>query len=255
MMKHFYYAADWGFGKYAFIDNVLVSAGSMYAKKLSLNRGMIPESTKRLFLDSGGYSFFTRWGKYPFSIEEYVIFAQSIQDEYPLTEVAIMDFPCEPNTNRSILKSNKERIDNTVQNALSCIDYDPNLPWVPVIQGYTLNEYLYCLDLYKDAKMYHDDFHLWAIGTLCARKKLDGIRSMVVNITDKINAPVHTFGMNYRFLKDPQIFFSIYSSDSGAWSYNGRAHEKLGDLIKYDKKIMNLIESFTGQKKLECYNL
>ena len=253
-MKHFYYAADWGFGKFAFVENVLISAGSMFnKKKLRLNRGMIPDSTKRLFLDSGGYSFFTRWGEYPFSVEEYTTFANMVQDDYPLTEVAILDYPCEPNTNRSLLQSNKERIDKTIQNTLECIDYDPNLPWVPVIQGYTLQEYLYCLEEYEKHNLPYDDFDLWAIGSLCARKKVGGLRTIITNISQRVNMPIHTFGMTITFLRDPQIFFAIHSSDSGAWSYNGRHYEKLGHLVAYDDKITRLFESFEDQSKLEVF--
>jgi len=250
-MKHFYYAADWGFGKYAFVPNVLVSVGTMYRKKFNLNRTMIPNSTERLFLDSGGYSFFIKWGKYPFSVEEYVSFANQIQDEYPLTEVAIMDYACEPDINRTNLKTNKERIDSTIQNALSCIDYEPNLPWVPIVQGYTLQEYRYCLDQYKEVGLYDDDFHLWAIGSLCARKKVGGIRKIVVDLSREINYPIHTFGMTITALKDPQIFFNIHSSDSGAWSFNAKSHQKLRDLTRYHKKITSLIDGFQYQEVLQ----
>jgi hypothetical protein len=250
-MKHFYYAADWGFGAYAFVPNVLVSIGTMFKKKFTINRSMIPNSVKRLFLDSGGYSFFTKWGKYPFSVEEYVSFVNTIVNEFPVTEVAIMDYPCEPDVNRQNLKTNKERIDMTIQNALECIDYDPTLPWVPVVQGYTLQEYLYCIQEYKNAGLYDDDFHLWAIGSLCARKKIGGIRHIITNLSKVIKWPIHTFGMTITALRDAQIFFAIHSSDSGAWSFNARGYEKLGDLTRYNAKIEQLFDGFKYQTKFQ----
>lgn len=252
-LKRFYYAADWGFGKYADVENVLVSVASMYDKKngLRINKSMIPATVKRLFVDSGGFSFASKWGEYPFTVEEFVSFVGLLSDEFPVTEVAIMDYPCEPSVNRSILKNNATRIRATVSNALDCMDADCSLPWLPVVQGYELNEYLWCLELYRNNLISVDNFSYWAIGSLCARKKTGGLRRIITKLKEEINQAIHVFGMTITALRDPQIFFSVESSDSGAWSFMANNEQKAIDLKEYKRKIERLMLGFEGQCKLD----
>jgi len=223
MMKEFYLVADWGAHNYLTVPNIMLSAGSIAqtdGKKWNMSRVRLPEGyPDKLILDSGGYSFFSRWGDYPFSISSYVDLANILKDMYPLERVATLDYPCEPKINRiNDLQTNEERIRATVNMAGGCIDEDKTLPWLPVIQGYTINEYLYCLDLYADIGITSD---YWAIGSICSRKgNLLELRNLIVTIRDQFdNEKLHAFGLGIPFLKDPQIFQAIYSSDSSAWNW------------------------------------
>lgn len=247
-MKRFYYAADWGFARYADVENVLISAGTMYNKgKLSINRGMIPDTVKRLFVDSGGYSMFRKWGNFPFTTDEYIDFVDLLMDDYPVTEVATMDLPCEPSVNRHTFRTNIDRIKRTIEYADELLE-NPNIPWVPVVQGYTLNEYKACVNL-LNGNAGAMSAKTWAIGTLCARKKTGGIRNIVVNLRKEIDPSIelHSFGLAINALRDPQVFFSIDSSDSGTWSFNGRAHEKPAHLRLFKKRMKSLMDGFMGQ--------
>ena len=263
-MKDFYLVADWGAHNYLTVPNIMLSAGSIATtngKKWNMTRTRLPEGfPDQLILDSGGYSFFSRWGDYPFSIEDYVSLAHLLQDQYPLYRVATLDYPCEPDINRSHLMTNEDRITKTVYNAVSCYDADKTLPWLPVIQGYTLDEYLHCVDLYNEAGIISD---YWAVGSLCSRKgELRSIKYLLTNLKELAlsNVKVHAFGLNIPYIKDPQIFDLLYSSDSAAWTFNyewgiskglDNREVKHKAVLDYWAQIEVIFESFKDQTKLQ----
>lgn len=251
-MKRFYYAAEWGFRRYGFVDNVLVSVAAMYTNgKLSINRAMIPEQTKRLFVDSGGFSLFRKWGRYPFNPDEYVSFIGTLTDNYPVTEVAIMDLPCEPDEDRHSERINLSRIMQTIHNAEILFDLDKNIPWVPVLQGHTLEEYQACIAMYEKIAR-AQEAHLWAVGSLVAKRYTGGIRRTLVYLSKIVKKPLHAFGLSLSSLSDPQIFFSIESADTGTWSYNASsAKEKASDLRKFKQRLDQIMDGFRGQTTLK----
>jgi len=251
-MKHFYYVADWGSQRYLHVDNIMSSAYASYDPK----RGLMPTKMKywdgieRLFIDSGGFSAFTRFAEYPYTVEEYITFIhQQIDRGLPVERVAIMDYPCEVSANRERYRTNTDRIDATIRNARRCIDGDRSMPWVPVIQGYTLDEYKDCWDKYQDIGITSD---LWALGSVCARKKTGGIRRIITAVKEYTDANLHTFGMTLNALRNPQVFFSVYSSDSRAWSFRNY-HKKAEQLEEYRAKIGGLFKGFERQGKLGGY--
>lgn len=256
-MKHFFIVADWGAYNYLTVPNIMMSAGSIAdtkGTKWNLARTRLPEGfPDRLILDSGGYSFFSRWGDYPFSIEDYVGLAHLLQDKYPLYRVATLDYPCEPDIDRSHLMTNEDRIKKTVSNAVECMHTDQNLPWLPVIQGYTTNEFLSCIDLYEEVGITSD---YWAIGSICSRKgnPLE-LRKIITSIKEQHpNGKLHAFGLGIPFLRDPQIFQAIYSSDSAAWNWgisglNTRERKK-DAAMNYMFKIEDMIQGAKDQTDL-----
>jgi len=248
-MKRFYYVADWGNEHYLHTDNVMGSAAATWHNGFSPTRLKFSNAIKRLFVDSGGYSMFTKFSQYPYTIEEYINLVNSWRDLYPVSEVAIMDYPCEPHLNREVFETNIERIDQTVTNALDCIDYDSSIPWVPVIQGYTMSEYRYCWERYQEFDL---RARLWAIGSICTRKKTGGIRAIVTRIKRLVKQPLHAFGITLPSIEHPEIFFSLESSDSAAWNYYQPSREAKAKSFKaYRKRIERLFTTFEGQATLE----
>lgn len=255
-MKEFFLVADWGAYNYLYVPNIMLSAGSIANAKgteWQLSRTRLHPLVKKVIVDSGGYAFFSRWGDYPFSLNEYLDLVYYIKDKYPLFRVATLDYPCEPSINRRQLMFNDERIKKTVSNAVKCIEADCNLPWLPVIQGYARDEYLSCIDLYRDAGITCD---YWAIGSICSRKgnPLE-LRNIITSIKDQHqNNKLHAFGLGIPFLQDPQIFHAIYSSDSSAWNW-GISGPNTRDLKKeaalnYMAQIEDMIEGAQDQTRL-----
>lgn len=130
------------------------------------------------FLDCGGFTLLNRYGEYPFSVVNYANLIVALRpDKY-----ATMDYPCEPEISRSLdLMTNTERIAATVANALALAEWERQLPgqMVPVIQGYTLDEYQYCIDLYRRAGLIRD---YMAVGSMCRRISTPELNDLIPGI-------------------------------------------------------------------------
>jgi hypothetical protein len=124
---------------------------------------------RRLFglrwLDCGGFTMLNQYGNYPFSVVNYANLIARLRPDY----YASMDYPCEPEISRFLgLMTNLERIKATVANAVELAEWENQLPgqMVPVIQGYTLREYLLCLRHHQEAGTIRD---YMAVGSMCRR--------------------------------------------------------------------------------------
>ena len=83
---------------------------------------------------------------------------------------ATMDYSLEPSITRLAgLMTNESRIQATVEAALELAEWETQLPGklVPVIQGYSLSEYLHCLELYREAGLIRP---YMAVGSMCRRR-------------------------------------------------------------------------------------
>jgi hypothetical protein len=237
-----------------YVENICCSAASMWTGKKF--KRWTPPNHKLMFIDSGGFSFFYKSGDYPFSTEQYVELAETYKPDY----LAVRDYPCEPDTARVAgLKTNKERIDATIRNTLECLKFK-HLPWVAVVQGYKLSEYQYSCDQMKE---YNIETPLIAIGSLCVRKKVADARR-IIRVVQK-NFPLarlHGFGIDFRFLHDPYIVTTLWSSDTQAWQFNNFGHgpaeyhlptcerEKLLNFRDYQVQVDELLDRFEKNSKV-----
>ena len=173
-------------------------------------------------LDSGGFSLINKEGEYPYSFDEYIEFANKWKFDY----VATMDYPCDARVHVSKIQlTHKERILRTVENTAYLIDKIPNL--LPVIQGYTIDEYAECIDLMRDAGVLKD---YCAIGSLCLRRSVKDIVNTVNAIHRLIpNVKFHCFGLKLTSVFRMGTY--LRSFDSAVWSL---PWHKYGKLLKFE---------------------
>jgi len=122
-----------------------------------------------------------------------------------------------------------------------------------VIQGFELEEYNQCLDLFEEEGI---EWDYYAIGSVCARKGNPyKIRHLITKVKERIGSiKLHSFGLSLVYLRDPQIFSSIHSSDSAAWHYRAISRDQKPKMIDdYIKKLEHIGLSFEGQTRLEEY--
>lgn len=129
------------------------------------------------FLDSGGYLMLLKYGHYPFSVVNYANLVARLGPHY----YATMDFACEPDLidqAKTSLKTIKERMSATVQNAVALAEWENQLPGqlVPVIQGYSIDDYLECLGMHSDAGTIRD---YMAVGSMCRRTDSAEIQNII----------------------------------------------------------------------------
>lgn len=166
-----------------------------------------------------------RYGDYPFSTEQYMNLVCILRPHY----YATLDYPCEPEISRRLgMMTNKERIKATVRNARLALDAHPMLGncsrCVPVIQGYTLDEYKRCIELHADAGTLED---YMAVGSMCRRISNKELHELIPGIAEYARqgnvTRLHFFGLKLSpNLSDLKEF--IYSRDSAVAldSYDSR---------------------------------
>ena len=222
-------------------DYKFISAGVSY---VTFNRLYYPSRPicKELFLDSGAFSVMNKLGKYPYTPKQYIAFAKKLKADY----VAIMDYPCEPNS--KIKLTTKEKIQLTVDNAIKLMDL-ADLNWVMVLQGWKIDDYLYCLDLAKEHGLLTD---LTAIGSVCVRKNMSEVRKIITTIRKELpkKIKIHCFGLNIKFIKNMEIFHNIYSFDSHAWGAYKTYTQRIKALKDWLNKVNSIINSMRYNKSL-----
>jgi len=231
---------------------VFLSAGVVWS--YSHNKKLVPfkfsEQTKEIFLDSGGFSFFTKYSEYPFSVKEYVEWIHEMQkiNNGKVKYVATMDYPCEPSINRKAFSSNKERIEKTVENAIKCFKNEIPAKWIPVLQGYNLDEYVFCLNLYKKHGILTDYI---AVGSMCKRSNISEIVKIVHEIKKNYKGKIHLFGLAIKALQNKALFDMIYSCDTIGYTFASKTVEETFEKMrKLVEKINKLVILNSRQRTL-----
>lgn len=192
--------------------NVMFSAAGFWDRS-TWRRGKFFKISGLTFLDSGGFSLLNQYGRYPFSIVNFANLVAQMKPHF----YATMDYPCEPEISRSLgLMTNKERIEKTVENAMALTEYEDQLSgqMIPVIQGYTLDEYISCLELYAKAKTIRD---YMAVGSMCRRINTAELNELIPGIYYAARRfgvkRLHYFGLKLSLDLLPLARY-IYSRDS-----------------------------------------
>jgi hypothetical protein len=215
-MTIFYTGLNLRYQDYPFLPNginVMLSAVGFFKNDIR-RRDRYPRATGLRWLDSGGFTALNKWGDYPFSIPQYLNLAAHLRPDY----YATLDYPCEPNISRTLHKmTNAERIAATVENTRVQLDMEPMVGHgvaVPVIQGFTLDEYRDCIDQHERAGNIRP---YMAVGSMCRRISAAELHRLIPGIAERAAQAgatrLHYFGLKLSpDLADLREF--IYSQDS-----------------------------------------
>jgi hypothetical protein len=109
----------------------------------------------------------------------------------------------------------------TVRNFVQLRDLAPEVPWTPVVQGYTCAEYLRCVDLYERAGVDLTTAPLVGLGSVCRRQATSEAHGIILALHDRGVRRLHGFGVKTLGLL--RYGHLLTSADSLAWSYDARA--------------------------------
>jgi hypothetical protein len=195
---------------------LFISAVRLRRLKRKLPRARVPWA-----LDSGGFSVLSKHGGYPQSAEEYVAEVRRWSEEIGLMDwAAIQDWMCEPVMLARTGLTVAEHQRRTVQSYLDLRRIAPDLPWVPVLQGFTREEYLHCASLYAAAGVDLADGRLVGIGSVCRRESTREAESIIRELAGR-GIQLHGFGFKLAGLERCRDVLA--SADSLAWSDGARA--------------------------------
>ena len=105
----------------------------------------------------------------------------------------------------------------TIESYLTLVHLAPDVPWMPELQGWALDDYHRHFDLYVEAGVDLAALPVVGVGSICRREGTLEARQIVASVAAR-GVSVHGFGV-----KSPQTLGPDFvSADSFAWSYGAR---------------------------------
>lgn len=203
------------------------------------SRKTLPTALGVWSLDSGGFTELQQYGSWDNGPTpgEYVDRVRRYQSEIGgLQWAAPQDWMCEPlvikggtlngrrfaGTGLSVLEHQKR----TVENLLELRRLAPELPFIPVLQGFTRDEYLRCIRIYGEAGINLGSEATVGLGSVCRRQGTQEIEDVISTVVDAVpGIRLHGFGVKTRGLA--RYSGLLESADSMAWSYSARNEPRM----------------------------
>jgi queuine/archaeosine tRNA-ribosyltransferase len=170
-----------------------------------------------LFIDSGGYTLLKSGKGHP-PKEKYQTYLQRWQPDL----FALRDYPCEPDLLDDLGETVESHQEKTAHDHAEMLDMigELNGKAVSVLQGWTVDDYLRCIELFDD---YGIPMNFVGVGSVCRRNSEREIRSVLTAIRRQLpDAHLHAFGVKTSVLRYRGVADLIDSADSLAYSYATR---------------------------------
>ncbi|WP_448333548.1 deazapurine DNA modification protein DpdA family protein [Streptomyces sp. DSM 41534] len=207
----------------------------------------IPAALHDLSMDSGGFTELKQHGGWRTTAADYAAEVRRYRNDLGPDRVkwiAPQDWMCEPwviyggTHNRQHFHGTREarglapndpeqdlttavRLHQqyTVDNYLELRRIAPDLPIIPVLQGWTIDDYLHCADMYEAAGVDLKTAPVVGLGSVCRRQATDEI-ARIVSTFEERGLRLHGFGVKTEGLAD--YGDQLTSADSMAWSFHYR---------------------------------
>lgn len=181
-------------------------------------RRTFPRARYPWAMDSGGFTQLERHGRWTISPADYVAGCRRIIDGVGMPAfVAPQDWMVEPHMLERTGLTISEHQRRTVDNFLTLRDLAPEIPYIPVLQGWALEEYLECWQLYSDAGVDLVTYPTVGLGSVCRRQDTSSAEAIVLALR-----PLRLHGFGIKRTGIASYGYLLASSDSMAWSYSGR---------------------------------
>jgi hypothetical protein len=132
---------------------------------------------------------------------------------------SIQDWMCEPVILAKTGLTVEEHQARTTANYFHLMDVAPDVPWIPVIQGFEYREYVAHIRAYRAAGVDLRDIPVVGLGSICRRQGTDLAAWMIRRFHDH-GIKIHGFGFKMQGLR--RCADVLASADSMAWSFRAR---------------------------------
>lgn len=220
--------------------------------RLARRKSAYPRSLYDFAIDSGGFTELKKFGGWRSTATEYAVEIRRYRDELGadrLLWVAPQDCMCEPwvifGKNQHLDPQHDDYFHGTrelrglapdapeqdltaavrihqrltVDNFLELTRIAPDLPFIPVLQGWTLQDYFHCKRMYEDAGIDLNAYPVVGLGSVCRREDTEQIADLVDALA-ATGLRLHGFGVKTDGLG--LYGDQLVSVDSRAWSYGFR---------------------------------
>jgi hypothetical protein len=189
----------------------------------------LPRAACDWALDSGAFTELSKFGGWLTSAKTYAESVRRYRDEVGrLVFASPQDWMCEPHILKLTGLSVEEHQARTIDNYCELRGIAPDLPWVPVLQGWTTGDYQRHVDAYYDRGVELHELARVGVGSICRRSSVHSICN-VLSWLKAEGLKLHAFGLKANALELARDH--IVSADSMAWSFSARkeAADPLGD--------------------------
>lgn len=173
-----------------------------------------------LAIDSSGFTELSMFGRWQTDARTYAAEVRRARGEIGrIVWAAQQDWMCEPQMLKKTGKTVMEHQRLTVANYLELRSIAPECPWVPVVQGYSLNDYQRHADEWQRAGVELDKLPTVGVGSVCRRQNSNE-GAAIVTAMQALGLKVHAFGFKVEGVR--RCATKLTSSDSLAWSRGAR---------------------------------
>lgn len=185
----------------------------------------LPKARHGWVLDSGGFSELSLYGEWKTPAMQYSTEVRKWAKEIgKMRWAAIQDWMCEPFMLEKTGFSLAFHQWSTVRSYLLLRQLAPDLPWLPVLQGWEKKDYLSHVAQYKAEGIDLRDLPSVGLGSICRRQATAEAEEIVKELSC-YGIKLHGFGFKIEGLRNVSQF--LESSDSMAWSRGARYEEPL----------------------------
>lgn len=195
---------------------LMLSRSRLDERKRALPRAAVP-----WFLDSAAFTELERHGGWTIEARTWAASAQRFADEAgSLVAVSTLDWLCTPHVLTRTGLSVAEHQHRTCTSLLVLRELAPQLPWVPTLQGWTVDDYRRHVELYDRHGVKLDDEPLVGLGSVALRQHTSAARSIIEGVRREGVERLHAFGAKRSGLA--AWGSALRSADSMSWSYAAR---------------------------------
>lgn len=188
----------------------------------------LPAARSAWALDSGGFTELSAHGTWDHgpTPRAYAARIRRYRDHIGhLAWAAPQDWMCEPFITAKTGLTVAEHQRRTVANLLRLRDLGPDLPVIPVLQGWTVGDYLRCADLYEHAGITLATEPLVGIGSVCRRQATTAAQALITCL--RAHGITHLHGFGFKIGGLIRCGHLLTSADSMAWSFAARRQPPL----------------------------
>jgi len=197
----------------------------------------------RWALDSGGFTELFLHGEWSITPHEYILnIRRYISEIGNLDWAAQMDWMCEPFMIKKTGLSVREHQKRTVENFIELKNLAPDLPIIPVLQGFEYDDYIRHIEDFQRAGINLCEYVPVGLGSVCRRQHLKGVAILIQRLSSEFGLKLHGFGFKTAGIQICSEY--LISCDSLAWSFVARKsdplpgckHKSCANCLKYALK-------------------
>jgi hypothetical protein len=192
-------------------------------------------------LDSAAFTEITKHGRHRMSPAEYAATARRWQRCGQLDAAVIQDWMCEPFVRERTGLTTRDHQALTTDSWYTLRRIAPDVPWMPVLQGYEPQEYAQHVLNYGGLP----EGGWVGVGGVCKRNKQPGEIERVLLAIKAVRPDLrlHGFGIKMTALQSGLVRYLLWSADSMAWSFAARKAGRNGNHWTEAQRFVAAVES------------